>query len=104
MVSKETIMRELTEQQRRDLEKNGSIHLTGPDGEYVLRRAGDTTHCLIDPATPEGASSGLHGASVVVCVNLYTLEQTDILRRIGHLSAALLQRINACLKCALELP
>lgn len=69
-----------------------------------LRRAGETTHCLIDPATPEGASSGLHGPSVVVCVNVYTLEQTDILRTVGHLSATLLQRINGCLKCALELP
>lgn len=32
-------MRELTEQQRRDLEKKGAVHLTGSDGEYVLMRA-----------------------------------------------------------------
>src|SRR5205085_12135337 len=69
-----------------------------------LRRAAEPTHCLIDPGTPEGASSGLHGPSVVVCVNLYTLEQGDILRTVGQVSAVSLQRINDGLKMALELP
>jgi mRNA interferase MazF len=69
-----------------------------------LRRASEPTHCMIDPATPDGASSGLHGPSVVVCVNLYTVEQADILRTIGYASAAVLRTINDCLKAALELP
>jgi mRNA interferase MazF len=69
-----------------------------------LRRAAEPTHCLINPGTPEGASAGLHGLSVVVCVNLYTVEQADILRTIGHASAPILNKINNCLKAALELP
>jgi mRNA interferase MazF len=68
-----------------------------------LRRRAEPTHLLIDPATPEGRSSGLHGPSVVVCVNLYTVEQADILRTIGHAPAAVLTQINNCLKAALEL-
>jgi mRNA interferase MazF len=69
-----------------------------------LARAAEPTHCLIDPGTPEEVSSGLHGPSVIVCVNLYTVEQADILKTIGHLSAAVLGKVNACLKAALELP
>ncbi len=69
-----------------------------------LRRAGEATHCLIDPATSEGASSCLHGPSLVVCVNLYTMEQADVLRIVGHLSDVLLRKVNDCLKAALELP
>jgi len=69
-----------------------------------LRRAAEPTHCLIDPSTPDGASSGLHGPSVVVGVNLYTVEQADILKTLGHISAAVLRKINDCLKAALELP
>ena len=68
-----------------------------------LRRRAEPTHFLIDPANPEGHSSGLHGPSVVVCVNLYTVEQADILRTIGHASAMVLSQINDCLKAALEL-
>jgi len=69
-----------------------------------LRRAAEPTHCLIDPGTADGASSGLHGPSVVVCVNLYTVEQADILRTIGHASATVLRQIDDCLRAALELP
>jgi mRNA interferase MazF len=69
-----------------------------------ITRAAEPTHLFIDPATPEGSSSGLHGRSVVVCVNLYTIEQTNILRTIGHLSSPHKQMIQACLKAALDLP
>jgi mRNA-degrading endonuclease toxin of MazEF toxin-antitoxin module len=62
------------------------------------------TQFLIDPATPEGASSGLSYASAVKCENLATIPQTDIVDTIGHLSDVLTQRLNACLKAALELP
>jgi len=67
-----------------------------------LRRAAEATHCLIDPGTSDGASSGLHGPSVVVCVNLYTLDQSDILRTVGHLSPTLMRNMNDCLKAALD--
>lgn len=69
-----------------------------------LSRLGDPSHLLIDPSTVEGTSSGLHGRSLVSCNNLYTLEQDCIQKRLGHLSHALKQKLNDCLKAALELP
>lgn len=54
-----------------------------------LRRSGDPSHLLIDPSTPEGASSGLQGRSLVSCNNLYTPEQDCIQTRLGHLSDVL---------------
>lgn len=68
-----------------------------------LSRRGDPSHLLIDPSTPEGASSGLHGPSLVSCNNLYTLEQDCIQARLGHLSDVLKQKLDDCLKAALEL-
>jgi mRNA-degrading endonuclease toxin of MazEF toxin-antitoxin module len=59
---------------------------------------------LIDPSTAEGASAGLAYASAVKCANLATIPQTDIVDTIGHLSDALKQQLNDCLKAALELP
>lgn len=47
--------------------------------------ATEPTQVFIDPATAIGASSGLHGPSVVKCCNLYTVRQQDILRNIGRL-------------------
>jgi mRNA interferase MazF len=69
-----------------------------------LRRAGEPTHVLVDPSTPDGNSSGLHGVSAVTCVNLYTVEQSSVIRTIGCLSAATMNQVNAALKAALELP
>jgi mRNA interferase MazF len=69
-----------------------------------LRMDGDPSHLLIDPATPDGSSSGLHGPSLVSCNNLFTIEQGGIIRTIGSLSAPSMARIDACLKVALELP
>ena len=68
-----------------------------------LRRTGDPCHVLIDPSTPEGASSGLNGPSLISCWNLYTLDQTRIERTIGHLSDVLKMRLNDSLKEALEI-
>lgn len=67
-----------------------------------LRRLGDPSPLLIDPTTPDGASSGLKVPSLVSCNNLFTLEQTEVLRSIGHLSIVLMARLNDCLKSALE--
>lgn len=68
-----------------------------------LRRSGDPSHLLVDPSTPEGASSGLNGRSLVSCNNLYTLEQDCIQKRLGHLSDALMKKLDDCLKAALEI-
>jgi len=59
---------------------------------------------LIDPATPEGRSSGLAFPSAVKCENLYTVSQQDILRTLGSLAPTLMARIDDCLKAALGLP
>jgi mRNA interferase MazF len=64
----------------------------------------EPTQFLIDPATPEGASAGLAYPSAVKCENLATVPQTDIIDTLGHLSDVLKQRLNDCLKAALELP
>ncbi|MGP0067966.1 MAG: type II toxin-antitoxin system PemK/MazF family toxin [Isosphaeraceae bacterium] len=69
-----------------------------------LRMDGDPSHLLIDPTTQSGASSGLHGPSLVACNNLFTIEQSGILRTIGMLPTAIMVKIDACLKVALGLP
>jgi mRNA interferase MazF len=68
-----------------------------------LRRRGDPSHLYIDPASPQGASSGLAFPSLVSCNNLFTIEQDHILHVVGHLSDLLKQELEDCLKAALEL-
>ena len=68
-----------------------------------LQRASQPAHYLVDPATSEGASSNLHGKSVVSCINLYTIEQTSVLRTIGRLSPAAMANVDDCLREALGL-
>jgi len=64
----------------------------------------EPTQFLIDPSTADGQSSGLSYPSAVKCENLVTVVQADIYSMIGHLSDALKQRLNDCLKAALDLP
>ncbi len=66
--------------------------------------ATEPTQFLVDPATPEGASSGLTAPSAVKCENLFTVSQARVKRTLGHLSDPLKQRLNDALKAALELP
>jgi mRNA interferase MazF len=70
-----------------------------------LRHVGtEPTQFLVDPATPDGRTSGLTAASAVKCENLYTVSQGRIKRTLGHLSDVLKRRLEACLKAALEIP
>jgi len=64
----------------------------------------EPTQLLIDPAAPEGKSSGLSYPSAVKCENLYTVDQRDIPRILGSLPPSLMGRIDDCLKAALGLP
>lgn len=64
----------------------------------------DPTQVLVDIATPDGAGSGLSATSAIRCGNLFTLHEKFIIRKIGALSAALLQRVDNGLKNALQLP
>lgn len=45
-----------------------------------LRRSGEPTHLLIAPNTADGSGSGLTGPSLAVFVNLFTVDQSAILR------------------------
>ena len=68
-----------------------------------LRHATEPTQVLVDPNTFAGASSGLHGPSVVKCNNLFTVRQQDIWQVIGRLSDPLLHEVNNGLRAALDL-
>jgi mRNA-degrading endonuclease toxin of MazEF toxin-antitoxin module len=63
----------------------------------------EPTQFLVDPNSAEGASSGLSLPSAVKCENIATIPQTDIVATIGHLSDVLKQKLDECLKAALEL-
>ena len=62
------------------------------------------TQLLVEIATPDGRQSGLRQDSMIQCENLLTYDRKLILVKIGTLSDALLQRVNACLRAALDLP
>src|SRR5438105_13853570 len=67
------------------------------------RRVGAATQLEIDITTPEGRQTGLSIDSVIQCENLVTVDRQLILRVRGRLSAALMGKVNDCLKAALEL-
>jgi len=70
----------------------------------LKRVSTEPTQFLVDPAAQEGASSGLSQPSAVKCENLFTVAQTDINSIVGYLSDALKQRLDQCLKAALDVP
>jgi mRNA interferase MazF len=67
------------------------------------RAAKESTQLLIDLSTPEGQQSGLLMNSVVNCVNLFSIEQSKILRVLGHLPPVLMTQVEGCLKATLEI-
>src|SRR5262245_66048687 len=60
----------------------------------TTQRALESTQVLVEVGTPEGRQSGLRFDSVVNCVNLVTLHKDRVLRVIGSLPDAVLQRVN----------
>jgi hypothetical protein len=62
---------------------------------------GDAGHLLVDPATPDGSSSGLHGSSLVACPNLFTVEQSSVMRTIGSLTPEAMLKIDRCVSFVL---
>ena len=70
----------------------------------VTRGGLEPTQLLIEIATPAGQQSGLRQDSVVNCANLLTLDRGRVIRKLGSLPDALMQKVNNCLKAALELP
>lgn len=69
-----------------------------------LAGAADPTSLLIDLATPEGKATGLAQNSVVGCLFLATVAEHRLSPTIGKLSAAMVQKLNDCLKAAIEIP
>ena len=68
------------------------------------RRAHEPTHLLIDVASGAGRQSGLLSDSVISCVNLATIHEGRIDRKIGSLPPWVMIQVDTCLKAALELP
>lgn len=69
-----------------------------------LAHVTDPASLLIEVSTPDGRASGLRQDSVVSCINLATIADSLVAKKIGQLPPALLLKLNACLKAALELP
>jgi mRNA-degrading endonuclease toxin of MazEF toxin-antitoxin module len=69
-----------------------------------LAMAADPACLFIDATTPEGKATGLVRDSVVSCLVLVTVYTDTVARVLGSLSAAMQQKLNDCLKVALELP
>ncbi len=59
-----------------------------------ISRVHEPTQLLVDPQTTEGASSGLHGPSAVLCGHLYTMRQSRTATTIGHLADPLMDQVN----------
>lgn len=62
------------------------------------------TQLLVDPAMPDGMSTGLRQKSMIQCENLLTYDQRLIIAKIGQLPPSLMSGINQCLRFALDLP
>jgi len=69
-----------------------------------LTMARDPACLFIDASTPEGKATGLIRDSVVSCLVLVTVYKDTVAQVLGSLSAAMKQKLNDCLKTALELP
>jgi mRNA-degrading endonuclease toxin of MazEF toxin-antitoxin module len=81
--------------------------LNGVIDDTVLVQITGTRHGLpgteveIDPSVE--TASGLTKVCYVSCTNVLTLDQALVLQRVGVLSDAILQQIEACLKTVLEI-
>jgi mRNA-degrading endonuclease toxin of MazEF toxin-antitoxin module len=69
-----------------------------------LTMAGDPTCLFIDVNTPEGKATGLVRDSVVSGLVIVTVYSDTMAQVLGALSDAMKQKLNDCVKVALELP
>jgi mRNA-degrading endonuclease toxin of MazEF toxin-antitoxin module len=69
-----------------------------------LTMAGDPACLFIDTSTPEGKATGLVRDSVVSGLVLMTVYADTVAQVLGKLSPAMNQKLDTCLKAALELP
>lgn len=66
-----------------------------------LRRRSDPSHVLIDPSADPVL--GIHGPSLISCINLFTVDQTSVLRVLGSLTDELEIQLDAALRHSLSL-
>lgn len=69
-----------------------------------LHLSSDPANLLIEISTPDGQSTGLVQDSVVTCLHLVTMSEDRVGKVIGKLPAALLPKLDTCLRIALGLP
>lgn len=62
----------------------------------------EPTQLFIDISTPDGRRTGLLHNSTVKGEHIDTVDQRDVVRKIGTFSPALLQRLEVCIKLALR--
>jgi mRNA interferase MazF len=67
------------------------------------RAAVEPTQLLIDLSTPEGQQTGLLKNSTIKCEHIDTVDQGDIVKKIGVLPATSMAKLDDCLKAALDI-
>ena len=67
------------------------------------RAQNEPSQMLIDIGTPDGKQTGLLHNSTVKAEHIDTVDQRDIVRKIGHLSPALMLQLDQCIKAALNI-
>lgn len=69
-----------------------------------LQMANDPACLFIDASTPDGQATGVLQDSVVSCLLMATIKAELVDQAIGSLSDSLKQKLNACVKAALDVP
>lgn len=69
-----------------------------------LSHATDPASVFVDVSTLDGQATGLRQDSVISCVNIATTSAALVARQIGRLPPLLLQKVNAAIRVALDLP
>ena len=65
-----------------------------------LRRRTHPAHVYLDPMVHSGV--GVDGPSLVSCINLFTVDQTAVLRVLGRLTPGLQADVDAALRNSLD--
>jgi len=68
------------------------------------RSQSEPSQLLIDISTADGKQTGLLHDSTVKAEHLDTVDQRDVVRKIGHFSGSLLMQLEQCIKVALRIP
>jgi mRNA interferase MazF len=69
----------------------------------TTHRQDQPTQYLVDTSTADGKAAGLRFDSVVTCEKLMTVDQQLCRRKLGALPVTAMERVDECLKAALDL-